>query len=173
MDHPNGVRALAYFDTLFPDEEVVRPGHSESIIDQILAFDGFGEATRTLSDDGIPYFINEFWTSGQRKAHSVHEVSYRACFKPQLPEFFIQRLTGPGDAVLDPFMGRGTTPVEAGLLDRKAYGNDINPLSVLLTRPRLTSQSYRAVHPIKTGRVNELGNNIEEPLLQACVQVGL
>lgn len=28
-------------------------------------------------------------------------------------------------------------------------------------------------HPIKTGRVNELGNNIEEPLLQACVQVGL
>lgn len=145
MDHPNGVRALAYFDTLFPDEEVVRPGHSESIIDQILAFDGFGEATRTLSDDGIPYFINEFWTSGQRKAHSVHEVSYRACFKPQLPEFFIQRLTRPGDAVLDPFMGRGTTPVEAGLLDRKAYGNDINPLSVLLTRPRLTSQSYRAV----------------------------
>ena len=47
----------------------------------------------------IRYLINEFWTSGQRQAHSIHEVSYRACFKPQLPEFFIERLTRPGDAV--------------------------------------------------------------------------
>ena len=27
----------------------------------------------------------EFWTAGQRQASSIHEVSYRACFKPQLP----------------------------------------------------------------------------------------
>ncbi len=39
--------------------------------------------------------------------------------------------------MFDPFMGRGTTPVQAALMGRIAYGNDINPLSELLTRPRL------------------------------------
>lgn len=72
-------------------------------------------------------------------------MSYRACFKAQLPAFFISRLTRPGDVVLDPFMGRGTTPVQAALMQRTAIGNDINPLSVLLTRPRLREVSLGAV----------------------------
>src|SRR5205809_1284293 len=85
----------------------------------------------------LPVFTNEFWTSKQRAANSLHEVSYRACFKPQLPRFFIARLTHPGDVVYDPFMGRGTTPVEAALLGRIPFGNDVNPLSLTFTRPRL------------------------------------
>lgn len=106
-------------------------------VSALEAFDEFGKATVIERDQGIPYYINEFWTSGQRRAHAVHEISYRACFKAQLPEFFISRLTQPGDCVLDPFMGRGTTPVQAALMGRHAAGTDINPLSVLLTRPRL------------------------------------
>ena len=145
MDHPNGMRALAHFDTLFPEEAVIEASPESSIIEQIRNFDGFGAQTQSVTEYGIPYYVNEFWTSGQRKAHSIHEVSYRACFKPQLPEFFIRRLTSPGEIVLDPFMGRGTTPVEAGLQNRRAFGNDINPLSVLLTRPRLRTPTYRAV----------------------------
>jgi DNA methylase len=85
----------------------------------------------------VETFVNEFWTSKQRAAHSLHEVSYRACFKPQLPRFFIDRLTSPGDIVYDPFMGRGTTVVEAALSDRAPAGCDINPLSAILARPRL------------------------------------
>lgn len=81
-------------------------------------------------------YINEYWTSEQRKASRIHEISYRACFKPQLPRFFITRLTGPGDVVYDPFSGRGTTPIEAGLLGRSVISNDSNPLSLMLTRPR-------------------------------------
>ena len=107
------------------------------ILDDIRAFAGFGAATREEQADGVPYFVNEFWTARQRQAHSLHEISYRACFKPQLPAFFISRLTRPGETVYDPFMGRGTTVVEAALLGRRAIGNDINPLSVCLTRPRL------------------------------------
>lgn len=108
-----------------------------TFIDDLTSFDAFGQNTVTETVEGIPYLVNEFWTSGQRKSHSIHEVSYRACFKAQLPEFFISRLTKPGDVVFDPFMGRGTTPVQAALMGRQAFGNDINPLSVLLTRPRL------------------------------------
>ena len=82
-------------------------------------------------------FTNEFWTSKQRAGHSLHEISYRACFKPQLVDFFVQRLTEPGDLVYDPFMGRGTTVLQAALLDRAAAGCDVNPLSRVLTKPRL------------------------------------
>src|SRR5262245_24515651 len=74
----------------------------------------------------VATFTNEFWTSKQRAASSLHEVSYRACFKPQLPRFFIDRLTAPGDIVYDPFMGRGTTLVEAALMGRVPYGCDVN-----------------------------------------------
>lgn len=78
----------------------------------------------------------EFWTSAQRQASSLHEISYRACFKPQVPRHFINGFTDPGDVVYDPFMGRGTTVLEALLLGRKAIGNDINPLSRILVEPR-------------------------------------
>ena len=118
---------------------------AETFIDDLRAFDEFGQRTVTETVEGIPYLINEFWTAGQRQAHSIHEVSYRACFKAQLPEFFINRLTKPGDVVFDPFMGRGTTPVQAALMGRQAFGNDINPLSVLLTRPRLRPITLQAV----------------------------
>ena len=80
--------------------------------------------------------VREFWTSRQRQGHSLHEISYRACFKPQLPEYFISRFTEPGDLVADPFLGRGTTPLQAHLMGRRAAGSDINPLCVMLARPR-------------------------------------
>lgn len=82
-------------------------------------------------------FENEFWTARQRQCHSLHEISYRACFKPQLPRFFITRCTKLGDTVLDPFMGRGTTPLETALLGRRAIGSDLNPVCAALIHPRL------------------------------------
>ncbi|HET9266255.1 MAG TPA: DNA methyltransferase [Vicinamibacterales bacterium] len=90
-------------------------------------------------------FTNEFWTAKQRAAHSLHEISYRACFKPQLPRFFIDRLTRPDDIVYDPFMGRGTTLVEAALMGRRPCGCDVNPLSAVLCEPRLRPPSLADV----------------------------
>lgn len=108
-----------------------------SIIDGLRAFEYGGKRTLIETRNGVNFFFNEFWTARQRQANRLHEVSYRACFKPQLPEFFISRLTEPGDTVYDPFMGRGTTPVQAALMNRVAVGNDINPLSTILTAPRI------------------------------------
>jgi hypothetical protein len=114
---------------------------------ELADFREFGTATifRQLEFDSpvtgkkhvVPIFVNEFWTSKQRDAHSLHEVSYRACFKPQLPHFFIQRLTRPGDVVYDPFMGRGTTPIEAAFMGRVPWGADANPLSLALVPCRV------------------------------------
>jgi len=100
----------------------------ETFLAVVRQFSDFGTPTQELFDSGIPYLINEFWTAKQRQAHVIHEISYRGCFKAQLPGFFIARLTQPGEAVYDPFMGRGTTPVQAALMGRKPIGNDVNPL---------------------------------------------
>ncbi|MBX7212891.1 MAG: hypothetical protein K1X39_02650 [Thermoflexales bacterium] len=86
-----------------------------------------------------------FWTASQRQASSLHEISYRACFKPQLPRFFITRLSQPGDRVLDPFSGRGTTALEAALLGRRVIANDANPLSARLCAPRFDPPTLEAV----------------------------
>jgi hypothetical protein len=119
-----------------------RPGLAQDL----ASFAEFGQATRqglttarAFSSTAIvvPTFVNEFWTARQRQANSLHEISYRACFKPQLPRFFIERLSLPGERVYDPFMGRGTTLLEAALLGRVPVGCDVNPLSAMLTWPRL------------------------------------
>jgi hypothetical protein len=90
-----------------------------------------------LGNDNYTKFVNEFWTAKQRQANSIHEISYRACYKPQLPRFFIDIFTEKGDTVYDPFAGRGTTLIEAALMGRNIVSNDVNPLSVILTKPRL------------------------------------
>jgi len=131
--------------------------HGESklkgpLAEQLRDFQDFGKTTRIIETGSstfagralsVPTYINEFWTARQRAASSLHEISYRACFKPQLPRFFIQRLSEPGDITYDPFMGRGTTVIEAGLLGRTPHGCDINPLSRFLTRPRLNPPTLR------------------------------
>jgi hypothetical protein len=124
---------------------------------EIEAFKGFGKETTVLEFPDplvrIPVYVNEFWTSKQRAAHSLHEISYRACFKPQLPSFFIERLTLPVDVVYDPFMGRGTTILESALLGRIPVGCDINPISRIITLPRL--------NPPSISQISERLNKIE------------
>ena len=115
------------------------------MLSALRAFDAFGAPTQVAEEGGLTYYVNEYWTAAQRSAHSLHEISYRACFKPQLPAFFIDRLTRPGDVVCDPFMGRGTTPLQAALMGRRVVGSDANPLSIMLTRPRLNPPALEAI----------------------------
>ena len=95
--------------------------------------------------EAFPRLSIECWTSRQRQASSLHEISYRACYKPQLPRHFIERLARPGDRVYDPFSGRGTTALEAALLGRRVAANDVNPLARLLAEPRLAPPEPAAV----------------------------
>ena len=69
-------------------------------------------------------------------SHNFH--SFPAKFPPQLPKLFIEGLTEPGDIILDPMMGSGTTILESYLTGRKGIGFDIDPLSFLLTKVKIT-----------------------------------
>ncbi len=133
----------------------------EELTDSVKSFNAFGTRTRLEEFEwsvngrsGITIkAFNEYWTSAQRQAHSLHEISYRACFKPQLPNFFISRLAEAGDAIYDPFMGRGTTLLEAFLLGCKPLGNDINPLSQALLEPRLNPPTIEQIED-RLGEIN-------------------
>lgn len=125
-DHENPQVTKDLFDEI-PDSTAITKGHLQIGQSKILRLTG------------------EFWTSGQRQASSLQEISYRACFKPQLPRYFIKRFTVEGDAVYDPFSGRGTTAVEAGLMGRRVIANDVNPLSRILTEPRLKPPTINSV----------------------------
>jgi hypothetical protein len=130
---------------VFPPASPRQPARAHEFVDALRQFTFDGAPTVTFEESGPHYFVNAFWTAGQRRGHSIHEISYRACFKSQLPAFFIERLTDPGDRVFDPFSGRGTTAVQAALMGRAPAANDVNPLSAMLCAPRLDPPSVAAI----------------------------
>ena len=73
---------------------------------------------------------------GKHSTHGWHP--FPAKFPPQLPEFFIRRLTRANEVVLDPMFGSGTTVVEAVRLGRRAIGCDIDPLARLILQAKLS-----------------------------------
>jgi hypothetical protein len=112
----------------------------KNIRDIIKNQTGFQPRFESLEFDiagrSLPLFVGEFWTARQRQTHSLHGISYRACFKAELPRLFVAMLSRPGQTVFDPFSGRGTTALQAALMGRPFISNDINPLSKLLSEPR-------------------------------------
>ncbi|MDX1132204.1 modification methylase [Sinorhizobium medicae] len=66
--------------------------------------------------------------------HGLHR--YPAKFIPQIPRWAIGEFSGEGDRVLDPFMGSGTTIVEAAVANRIGVGVDLDPLACLLARAK-------------------------------------
>jgi DNA methylase len=75
---------------------------------------------------------------------------YFAMFPESFAEAWIERLTKPGDLILDPFCGRGTAPFQAMLMNRRAVGNDINPVAFCLTKAKLGA-------PLKASVFRRLG----------------
>jgi len=83
--------------------------------------------------------IEPEWKAQQRLwGHSFHPMcSYLASFPASLSHAFIARYSRPGDVVLDPFSGRGTTPLQACAEGRIGVGNDLNPFAHLLTASKV------------------------------------
>jgi hypothetical protein len=83
--------------------------------------------------------IEPEWKDQQRLwGHSFHPMcSYLASFPAALVHAFIARYTRPGDVVLDPFSGRGTTPLQACAEGRIGAGNDLNPFAHILTAAKV------------------------------------
>lgn len=74
---------------------------------------------------------------GSRRTASPHEFyRYPARFAPSFARAAIEAFTRRGDLVLDPFVGGGTTLIEARLAGRQALGSDLNPLAVFVSQSK-------------------------------------
>ncbi len=69
-----------------------------------------------------------------KHVHRLHP--YLGKFIPQLVEIFLRKYSSPGQTVLDPFSGSGTTLVQANELGINAIGYDISAFNVLLARAK-------------------------------------
>lgn len=64
--------------------------------------------------------------------------TYPAKFIPQLASRIIKEYSNKSDIIIDPFMGSGTTVIEAIVNDRVGIGTDINEIAVLLSKVKST-----------------------------------
>ena len=100
--------------------------------------------------------------------HGIHK--YPAKFFPELPRWIIRRYSEEGELVLDPFMGSGTTNLEAMLLGRRSVGVDIDPFSRFLARAKTTPLNgeelldarNRILRHLNTPDAHRIGGNIPE-----------
>jgi len=105
---------------------------------------GFGKkiANWIGRDLAYPSNVLHFATECGNKNHS-------AAFPEALPEWFIKLFTKPGDCVLDPFMGSGTTAVAARKLGRDYLGVEMKPEYVRLANDRIKSMDVASL-PVKS-----------------------
>lgn len=80
--------------------------------------------------------LNEFKKEPRRTIHSFHR--YFGKLIPGIPAFAIETFTKPGETVLDPFSGSGTSVVEARERGRFGIGIDLNPLASFVAKVKTT-----------------------------------
>lgn len=77
------------------------------------------------------YFNGHWYISGAR------QDSHLAMFPEELPKRLIKMFSFPGENVLDPFLGSGTTSAVAKSLGRNSCGYEINPEFIPVIRQKL------------------------------------
>ena len=99
--------------------------------------------------------------------HNIHRYSGK--FIPQIAARAISLLTQPGELVVDPYCGSGTTMLEAALMGRQSIGIDLNPLAVLIAKVKTTPIPDEELYSLSRNLANQLatsGNDSNIPLFQ-------
>jgi len=66
--------------------------------------------------------------------HKSNPLPWNGQFSPQLVQILLNSYSKHKDIIFDPFLGSGTTLLEAGGLKRKAYGTEINFAAICLSK---------------------------------------
>ena len=113
-------------------ERLSKLSQTDQVRDESKAGSGFGKKVSNWLGRDLVYPNNVIYmaTECANKNHS-------AVFPVELPKWFIKLFTLPGNAVLDPFMGSGSTALAALQLSRTYVGIDLNPEYVDLSQKRL------------------------------------
>ena len=84
---------------------------------------------------------DSLWILEARDSSGAHQADYHGNFIPQIPSQLLRRFTQAGDIVLDPFIGSGTTAIEANRLGRRYIGIDLAPPVAEIARRRIVADS--------------------------------
>ena len=84
------------------------------------------------------------WSFPDRGDWATHTPHYRGNWSPRVVRNVIERYSKPGDTVLDPMVGGGTTAVECLLTGRNSTSADINEGAIRITKNRLAMPENRA-----------------------------
>lgn len=98
------------------------------------------------------------WSYPKRGDWATHSPQYRGNWPPQVARNLIRLYSNPGDLVLDPMVGGGTTPVECKLLGRNSISIDINPSAASITLDRLNFviKGDATTHEVYVGDVRNM-----------------
>lgn len=106
---------------------------TDKIRDNSKVGSGFGKNISNWTNREMAYPTNVL-----HLATECNNKNHSATFPESLPEWFIKLFTKPGDAVLDPFMGSGTTNIVAKRLKRNSIGIDILPIYIDMVKGKIT-----------------------------------
>lgn len=90
-----------------------------------------------LNSDEIVY-ITDLAKPERDKGYTRTFYSYPAKFQAKLPRGLIKRYSSEGELIFDPFVGGGTTGLEAMLINRRFLGYDINPFAIFVSNVKTT-----------------------------------
>ncbi len=143
-------------DKYYYNEEAVRQPYSESTMKEVgIAYrnpstkfyerqqaqdpsDAKRSIIETLERRGGSMLTDVWWFPP-----ASYKGQHTATFPESLPELCISASSRPGDIVLDPFMGSGTTLVVARQLGRRSVGIDLNPLFVREAEERIAKATEK------------------------------
>lgn len=77
------------------------------------------------------------WSFPKRGDWATHDAKWRGNWSPYIPRNILLRYSKENDLVLDQFVGGGTTPVEAKLLNRNIIGVDVNEVALARCREKI------------------------------------
>ncbi|MFX0209222.1 MAG: DNA methyltransferase [Candidatus Hodarchaeota archaeon] len=99
----------------------------------------------TISNNDI-ICITDLAKPEREKGYTRTFYSYPAKFLSKLPHGLIKRFSKKNDLVFDPFVGGGTTGLEAMLLERQFIGYDLNPFAILVSNVKTTHLNSETLH---------------------------
>jgi site-specific DNA-methyltransferase (cytosine-N4-specific) len=161
----SGTSKINVFDLSSQIVKFLRSKNNDPItIEDLEQFDGIGKVKamqiisalelgrRYYYPDNIKLSANDWDFADLKQSERQYGVHffhhYTAKFIPQIPARIIRHYTTGNNIVVDPFMGSGTTLVEAKLLGCNSFGLDTNPMAIKIAKAKTLKIDDRKIKEI-------------------------